>query len=66
MNEGNLVRCQQLCREFLRRADELREFEQVRQARTDIGIYGKSRHVAAVRRTSLDLWYALAELRRKD
>lgn len=62
--ETELFACEQLCREFLKRAKEYREAEKDKNAPTRIRYSTVVEHAALIR-CSLDLWRALAYMRRR-
>ncbi len=63
-DENDVFQCELLCREFLKRAKEWRDANEFNPK-------GKGRHIssvtehAALIRCSLDLWRALATMRRR-
>jgi len=61
MNKAKIEQCERLCREFLERAKAVKADEQTMRL-LNVG-YG-SRESGALRRTSLELTRALADLRR--
>lgn len=65
MNKAKIEACECLCREFLERAEELRHHEKECNANADFRWFIYSpRESGALRRTSMELTRALAELRR--
>lgn len=61
MNKAKIEQCERLCREFLERANAVRTTKQPIGAS---GWYCGSRETGALRRTSMELTRALADLRR--
>ena len=62
MNKAKIEACEKLCREFLERAKAVKADEQTMRY-IHVGCFG-TRETGALRRTSMELTRALAELRR--
>ena len=64
INEKALFKCEQLCREFMARAQEYRTAQKENLAGRGNHISAVAEHASLVR-CSLDLWRALAYMRRR-
>jgi hypothetical protein len=65
MENSKIEQCECLCREFLERAEALRQHEKECNSKTDFRWFVYSpRESGALRRTSMELTRALADLRR--